>query len=155
MKKLLKLAAVALSLIFVGIQFVRPSRDNPPVVAGHSIEEHAELTSQVSEVLNRSCMACHSNRTEWPWYSNFAPASWFVIDHVNHGRSHLNFSEWTRYDRAEAEAHFKGICALSKDGAMPLDSYTLIHRGARLSPADVKTLCDWAGAEGRRLASPN
>jgi hypothetical protein len=38
---------------------------------------------------------------------------------------------------------------------MPLDSYTLVHRGARLTPADVKTLCDWAVEERRRLASLN
>jgi hypothetical protein len=155
MKKLLKVVIVALSLAFVSAQFMRPSRVNPPVVAGHSIEEQSALTPQVSEVLNRSCMDCHSNRTDWPWYSNVAPVSWFVIDHVNHGRSHLNFSEWMSYDRAQVEARLKGICALSKGGAMPLDSYTLIHRGARLSPEDVKTLCDWAGAEHRRLASLN
>ena len=155
MKKLLKLAVVALSLLFAAAQFIRPARVNPPVVAGRSIEERAALTPQVSEVLNRSCMDCHSNRTDWPWYSNVAPVSWFVIDHVNHGRRHLNFSEWTSYDRAEAEEHLKAICAFSKGGLMPLDSYTLIHRGARLSNADMKTLCDWTGAEQRRLASLN
>jgi hypothetical protein len=153
MKKLLKLVLVALSLVFVATQFVRPARVNPPVVAGHSIEELTALTPQVSEVLKRSCMDCHSNRTDWPWYSNVAPASWFVIDHVNHGRSHLNFSEWGSYDREKVEGHLDAICAFSKGGRMPLDSYTWIHRGARLSPEDVKTLCDWTGAEQRRLAS--
>lgn len=153
MRKIFKLAVVALSLVFAAAQFVRPSRVNPPVVAGHSIEERAALTPQASEVLNRSCMDCHSNRTDWPWYSNVAPVSWFVVDHVEHGREGLNFSEWTRYDRAQTEEQLEAICAFSKGGLMPLDSYTRIHRSARLSPADVKTLCDWTSAERQRLAS--
>lgn len=155
MRKLLKIIAIAFSLIFAMIQFVRPARVNPAVAPGHSIEERAAMTPQVSEVLNRSCKDCHSNRTDWPWYSNVAPVSWFVIDHVNHGRSHLNFSEWASYDRAGTEARLKGICDFSKGGVMPLDTYTWIHRSARLSPEDVKTLCDWTSAEGRRLASLN
>ena len=152
MKKFLKLTVVALSLVFAAVQLVRPARVNPPVVAGHSFEERVALTPQVSEVLNRSCMDCHSNRTDWPWYSNVAPVSWFVIDHVNHGRSHLNFSEWASYDREEAGQLLDAICAFSKGGRIALYSYTLIHRDARLSPADVKTLCDWSRGEQRRLA---
>ena len=153
MKKFLKLVLIALSLLFVATQFIRPARVNPPVVAGHSIEEHTALTPQVSEVLKRSCMDCHSNRTDWPWYSNVAPVSWFVIDHVNHGRKHLNFSEWTSYDREKVDDQLDAICAFSKGGLMPINSYTWIHRSARLSPEDVKTLCDWTSAERRRLAS--
>jgi hypothetical protein len=153
MRKALKISCALLLLLFAGAQFVRPARVNPPVVAGRSIEDHALLTPAAAEVLRRSCMDCHSNRTEWPWYSNIAPASWFVTDHVNHGRRHLNFSEWGSYDRQETEGFLKGICRFSKAGLMPLNSYTLVHRGAKLSPADVKTLCDWSNAEQQRLAS--
>ena len=153
MKKLLKLVVVALSLLFVAVQFIRPARVNPPVVDGHSIEELTALTPQASEVLKRSCMDCHSNRTAWPWYSNVAPVSWFVIDHVNHGRTHLNFSEWRGYERVEAEQRLDAICSFSKGGVMPLDSYTWIHRTAILSDEDRKALCDWTESERKRLAA--
>ena len=146
MRKVLKAAAVLLLLLLAGVQFVRPGRVNPPAVVGQSLEEQARLPPEVAGVLERSCMDCHSNRTDWPWYSNVAPASWFVIDHVNHGRRHLNFSEWGRYDRRRAGGLLEGVCETAQTGFMPLDSYTLVHRGARLSPDDVKTLCAWAGA---------
>jgi hypothetical protein len=151
--KFLKVAAAFLLTLFAGVQFVRPARVNPPVVAGLTLEERASVTPEVAGVLKRSCMDCHSNGTNWPWYSNVAPVSWFVIDHVNHGRRHLNFSEWGEYDHRKTEYLLKDICKTAKSGFMPLDSYTLIHRGARLTPADVKDLCDWSGAEQRRLAS--
>ena len=73
--------------------------------------------------------------------SNVAPVSWFVIDHVNHGRSHLNFSEWSSYQPDRRRELLDGICKQARDGTMPLPSYTWIHWTARLSPADVDALC--------------
>ena len=153
MRKVLKAVAALLFLSFVGVQFVRPERVNPTAAAGQSLEEHARVPPEVAGVLQRSCMDCHSNRTDWPWYSNVAPASWFVSDHVNHGRRHLNFSKWGEYDQRRADDLLKDICTTAKSGFMPLDSYTLVHRSARLTAADVKTLCDWAGEERRRLVN--
>jgi Haem-binding domain len=95
-------------------------------------------------VLERACRDCHSNRTEWPWYSNVAPVSWFVIDHVNHARSHLNFSDWSSYAPERRRKLLTGVCKETRSGAMPLSSYTWIHWSARLSPADVEALCNWA-----------
>jgi hypothetical protein len=47
----------------------------------------------------------------------------------------------------------KSICKEAQGGTMPMPSYTLLHRDARLSGEDVKALCDWARAESGRLAS--
>ncbi len=47
----------------------------------------------------------------------------------------------------------KAVCGTAKGGAMPLGSYTLVHTGAKLSPGDVRALCDWTRAESARLAS--
>ena len=151
MRKVLKAVSVLLFLLFAGAQLVRPERVNPPVVAGQSLEERARVPPEVARVLKRSCMDCHSNRTDWPWYSNVAPISWFVIDHVNHGRRHLNFSRWGEYDQWEAIDLLSGICHTTKGGSMPLGSYTLIHRSARLAPRDWQTLCACAGEEQERL----
>lgn len=153
MRKVLKAVAALLLLTFAGVQLVRPERVNPPAAAGRSLEEHASVPPEVAGVLKRSCMDCHSNRTDWPWYSNVAPASWFVVDHVNDGRRHLNFSRWGEYDRRRADNLLHEICETAQSGYMPLASYTLVHRGARLSPGDVETLCGWAGEERRRLST--
>src|SRR5215207_3328677 len=140
----LKLAVAALAALFAAAQVVRPARTNPPAAPGRSIESHARMTPEVAGLLERSCDDCHSNRTDWPWYSNVAPASWFVVDHVNQGRRHLNFSDWARLDEDERDEMLDQICIEAKKGAMPLESYTLLHRDAHLSSSDVKTLCDWA-----------
>ncbi len=152
-RKIIKWLAVAVFCGFIGLQFVRPARTNPSVDQTQTIHAHLQVTPQVASILDRSCQDCHSNTTRWPWYSNVAPVSWFVIDHVNHGRSHMNFSEWGSLDTRKTVKTLEEICEEVKDEAMPLPSYTNIHWSAKLSPEDVKTLCDWANAERTRIAA--
>jgi len=135
--------AVGLFLVaFVGAQAVRPARTNPPSHPTASLLP--KVPAQVSGILTRACSDCHSNDTRWPWYSNVAPMSWMVIDHVNHGRDHFNFSEWTTYSEDDQDKLLGSICSLSKKGRMPLPSYLLIHRDATLSDGDIAALCAWS-----------
>jgi hypothetical protein len=149
--RVLKWVGVAMVCLFIGVQFVRPARTNPSVDPSQTIQAHVQMPSEVAAVIDRSCQDCHSNATRWPWYSNVAPFSWLLVDHVNEGRQHLNLSEWGRLDTRRASKKFEEICEEVEDGAMPIESYTWIHRSAKLSAADVKTLCDWANAERARL----
>ena len=151
--RVLKWLAVAAVCALVGLQFVRPARTNPGIDQTQTIHARLQMNPQVAAILDRSCQDCHSNSTRWPWYSNVAPVSWFVIDHVNHGRSHLNLSEWGTLDNRQAGKKLEEICEEVEDGAMPMQSYTRIHWGAKLSPDDIKTLCEWTAAERARIAS--
>lgn len=151
-QKVLKWTAVVLAALFAAMQFVRPARTNPPVDESRVIGAHLSVTPEVAAILDRSCNDCHSNLTRWPWYSNFAPVSWFVIDHVNEGRSEMNFSDWAQYPTRQQGGLLKEICKEVKHGSMPLSSYLTMHGDARLSDADVKVLCDWASAESQRIA---
>lgn len=144
MVKVARLARWALMVFlvaFVGAQAVRPERTNPPSTPGASLLAHA--TPEVSAILNRACRDCHSNDTRWPWYTNVSPTSWFVVNHVKHGREHFNYSEWASIDEDEQDSLLGGMCNLTGRGRMPLPSYLIVHREAKLSPADVKTLCAW------------
>jgi hypothetical protein len=151
--RIFKWVVIGVLCLVIAAQFIRPIRSNPVVDESQGIAAHLQMDPHVSAILDRSCADCHSNKTRWPWYSNVAPVSWFVIDHVNHGRSHLNFSEWSRYDRNDAKELLSDICKEVKAGAMPMTSYTRIHRDAKMSPDDVRILCEWTSAERARVAS--
>jgi heme-binding protein len=139
---------------FVVSQFFGPAKTNPALDSSQSIETRLQVTPPVAAILDRSCNDCHSNKTRWPWYSNVAPVSWFVIDHVDEGRQNLNFSEWGRYTQREVAGLLQQICREVQAGAMPLSSYTPLHPGSKLSAEDVKILCDWTDAERARLSAP-
>ena len=76
------------------MQLVRPARTNPPTDRPRTLFARVTVSAADRRGAERACRDCHSNDTRWPWYSNVAPVSWFVIDHVNHGRSHFNYSDW-------------------------------------------------------------
>ena len=149
--RILKWVAIVLALVAVGIQFVRPARTNPPIQQSQTISAHTQMPEQVGKILERACSDCHSNNTNWPWYTNVAPVSWWTIDHVNHGRSHLNYSEWGKLPRNDQQKTLQEICDEVLDGNMPLPSYLPMHPQARLSEQDKKVLCDWTEAERQRL----
>jgi hypothetical protein len=148
MRKAIRWIAATFVVLLVGTQFIRPARTNPIHDPARTLFAVRPVPSHVVQIFERACRDCHSNETRWPWYSNLAPVSWFVIDHVNHGRSHFNYSEWDRYQPEEAARLLKNACDLAREREMPLTSYTWMHGNARLSRADVDAICGWTNADG-------
>lgn len=151
--RVLKWLFLILVVLLVAAQFVRPAKTNPAADPSLSIESHVQVTAAVASIFDRSCNDCHSNKTRWPWYSNVAPVSWFVIDHVNEGRGDMNLSEWGKLDRNRQRHRLEDMCEMVESGEMPLSSYTPLHPGSKLTQADVKELCDWSSSERQRLSS--
>lgn len=122
---------ITVVVVGVVIQFVPYGRDhtNPPVVT-----EPAWDSEQTRDLAVAACFDCHSNETEWPWYSNVAPISWALQRDVDEGREELNFSEWHLEQEGDEAAE------TVRDGSMPPWQYTLTHPEARLSDADVAAL---------------
>ena len=107
-------------------------------------------TAEAEAIARESCYSCHSNETDWPAYSYVAPMSWLVRRDVDRGRAALNFSEWS--DESEPDDAAEEV----EEGSMPPSQYTMIHRGARLTDAEVATLVaaleqmdDGGGGRGR------
>ena len=136
-------------VVFIGAQFMRPVRDNPPTPAGSSLVGKA--TPEVASILDRACRDCHSNETRWPWYSALPVASWLIEHDVREGRGQLNFSRWTRYNKFERADLLDKACEKATKRDMPLWQYRILHREARLSEADIAVLCAWTRHEATRL----
>ena len=95
-------------------------------------------------ILKRSCWDCHSNDTFWPWYANIAPFSWTISRHVKVGRHYVNFSIWNTYTPEQKDKKLTAIYK-SVHTAMPLSSYTQIHKKAILTKQDRDMLRSWTG----------
>jgi hypothetical protein len=137
-------AAAVCLLVALAIQVMRPARTNPVTDPTRTIAAHVGMPAAVQAIVARACIDCHTNDTRWPWYSGVAPVSWFVIGHVNDGRRVLNFSDWNAHPRPRSGPPFDRICSEVQSGGMPLSSYLLMHRDARLTPDDISLLCAWA-----------
>ena len=152
-KRILKIVLIVLVVIFVGMQAIRPTLSNPPVDESQTINTRTQITPQVASILDRSCRDCHTSKTVWPWYTQIAPVSWWLSNHVNDGRRNLNLSEWGKLAPDRQDRKLRQICDQVQDGVMPLSSYLPMHPVAKLSDQDKKVLCDWTDAERQRLNS--
>ena len=123
MRKFLSILVSILVIAIIGIQFVPVDRTNPAAT-----REIAWDAPQTKALAKRACMDCHSNNTEWPWYSYIAPISWRVANHVEDGRRHLNFSAWDQPNEDLDE-----VKEMVEEGEMPLNDYLFVHGEARLS----------------------
>ena len=153
MRKILKIIVVLSVVLFVGIQFMRPSRTNPPIVNGETLEDSTEVPINVNEILKRSCKDCHSNETVFPWYSNVAPISWSVVDHVRVARSELNFSIWNTYSMSRKKRKLQEVCEEVKERHMPHNQYLWLHWNAALTDDEIRILCDWTKTEIAKISN--
>lgn len=149
----LKWIAVVIAVIFIGLQFTTPRHTNPSVDAAQTLAATTAVPPEISAVFARSCNDCHSNETNWRWYTYVAPVSWFTVGHVNDGRKEFNLSEWGRYGTRMKETRLKAICAEARGGTMPIASYTFVHRDTKLSPDEVTKICEWTENTRQQLAA--
>src|SRR4051812_6887208 len=152
MKKILKILAIVVVVLLIGIQFVRPDKTNPTTDPAATLEATSTVPPEVSSILARSCADCHSNNTYYPWYAQVSPVSWWLKNHINEGRRELNISEFGTYNDKKKGRKLHEVCEQIQQKEMPLPSYLWIHRDAALSDNDIKVLCDWA--EGERSKYP-
>jgi cytochrome c len=126
---------------------LKAHRSLNPLLAG------ADVNPAILQILERSCQNCHSEKTEWPWYSYIAPGSWLIEKDVYDARSHMNLSRWGEYSLEKKQELLARLAAAVRSRQMPPARYTLMHPSAKPSATDLEHVYGWARGERRRLKS--
>ncbi|MET3537182.1 heme-binding domain-containing protein [Chryseobacterium limigenitum] len=145
----LKNILTILLLLFIGIQFIDVKKNISQSRSANAIENYYTIPVKVQTILKTSCYDCHSNNTSYPWYSNVQPVKWWLADHVDSGKRHLNFDEFNTYSRDKKLEKLDEIIETIKEGEMPLTSYTAIHQKAKLSMSDQSEIEKWVNETKR------
>ena len=138
--KILKIILLILLILFVGIQFIPTKRNQNDVVPNTDFMLVNNVPKDIKNKLQVSCYDCHSNNTQYPWYSKIQPGAWFMENHIKDGKTELNFSEWDSLSNRRKKSKLKSIISQIEDNKMPLSSYTLIHRNAIFSEAEKQRI---------------
>lgn len=141
-----KIILWVLVLGFITIQFFQPDKNNNSTDRSRDISAIADIPADVNVVLQSACYDCHSNNTRYPWYTNIQPVGWWLNNHINNGKQYLNFNEFTTYSPEKQKDEMDEIIASQKEGWMPLDSYTWIHKDAKLTNTQRQQIITWAEA---------
>lgn len=132
MKKWIARLLIATVVIFVLIQLIPFGRNhtNPAVVS-----EPNWSSPQARALAKEHCFQCHSNETEWPWYSNIAPASWLIAMDVIEGRREFNFSDWQNNP-----GELNEMVEVIQSGEMPPVQYWIFHPNSRMNDQQKQEL---------------
>ena len=127
------------------IQFIpKKKRNISAQYSNYSIENVHTVPVEVDNILKNSCYDCHSNNSNYPWYTNIQPFSMWIDHHINEGKEELNFSEFGAYSVRRQYHKLHEIIEQVQENEMPLSSYTLIHTKAKLNDADKNNVVRWA-----------
>jgi Haem-binding domain len=134
----------SLGAILIVMQFFRIDKTNPVTDPALDMMKVVQVPTEIQTIIRTSCYDCHSNESKYPWYTNVAPVSWFVKDHINEAREELNFSEWGKFTLKRKDHKLDEMVEELEEGEMPLSSYLILHGEAKLSGEQKSQLINWA-----------
>jgi hypothetical protein len=148
---MIKKIFIGLLVVLVIIQFIQPAKNKSTTSQPNDIGVTMNVPDDVSIVLRKACYDCHSNNTNYPWYASIQPVSWWLNHHIDEGKDELNFSEFGAYKMKRKIKKFNEIAGEVTDGEMPLESYTWIHKDAKLTKEEASALINWANLMATKL----
>jgi mono/diheme cytochrome c family protein len=136
MKRWIGIVTIVLIALFALLQLFNiptlAQQTNPPVQQTPNWD-----SQQTQQLAQRACYDCHSNQTNWPFYSRVAPVSWFVTPHVLDARAELNFTEW-----GQTEGELEDIGEVVPRQRAHAPNYYNLHPNAVLSEQEQQQLLD-------------
>ena len=151
----IKKIVAAIVIVCIVIQFIQPGRNKSGQVLSTDITKILGLPENVKAVFKKSCYDCHSNNTDYPFYVNVQPMGWLMANHIKNGKEDLNFNEFGTYSKRKQFNKLRAIATSIKDGSMPLISYTIMHKDARLSQENKETIINWISRTKDSLSATN
>ena len=140
----IKIVFLILLAVFVLIQFIRPDKNqSTSQKLTTDITGIYVVPNDVQTILKNACYDCHSNNTKYPWYVNIQPVGWFMAGHIKNGKKELNFNEYGTYSSKRQRNKLKRMKEQIEENKMPLSSYTLLHREARLTANQKEQITRW------------
>ncbi|MDH5382818.1 MAG: heme-binding domain-containing protein [Cyclobacteriaceae bacterium] len=143
MNKRIRKTSWVVLITLIAIQLIPIDTSNPVEDSADTFLTATSPDDEVRSILNKACMDCHSFNTVYPWYSHIAPISWWLVDHIDEGREHLNLSTWAQYDAKKKDHKLEEFAEEVEEHEMPLNSYTWMHPEARLTEEQRGLLVDW------------
>ena len=140
-------------MALVLIQMYHPEKNNNSTTTSEDIIKLYNVPDSVNNILHKACYDCHSNYTTYPWYNNIQPVAFWLNDHIEEGKHHVNFSEFGRYTLQRQSRKLKKCAGEVEEGDMPLNYYIWIHKMAKLSPREKELFMKWAEDLSSQIAA--
>ncbi|AUC77136.1 heme-binding domain-containing protein [Olleya sp. Bg11-27] len=141
--KILKKIGLVLLIAFVIAQFFSPEKNEGNTEDLTAFLAETKPSAEVKTILETTCFDCHTSNTNYPWYNSITPVNFWLAEHIEDGRKHLDFSKWSDYSIKKKDHKFDELAEEVEEKKMPLPSYTYTHGDANLTDAQIKAVVDW------------
>lgn len=146
-KKILKIIVIIILVLFVIAQFIPKHNDNNGTITGANfLGNKYPIPANVENIFRTGCYDCHSDHTRYPWYTSIQPVSMWLGDHIEEAKSRINFSQYLSGSGWKQFHAMEDVQEQMEQNEMPLESYTFIHRDAKLTVEERNTIADWSEA---------
>jgi hypothetical protein len=140
----IKIIITTIIILLVALQFFTINKNEGEILTSNHISNTLSVPEDIEKVLTTSCYDCHSNKTNYPWYSSLQPLGWWIQYHVNEGKEEVNFSEFTSYSLKKQIHKMEEVIEMMEENEMPLYSYTIIHHESKLTDEQKTRIINWA-----------
>jgi hypothetical protein len=141
--RILKKVGIVIIVALVIAQFFGPERNDGELDTVNAFIAETNPPKDVLKILKTTCFDCHSSKTNYPWYNEITPVNFWLDEHVQDGKKHLNFSEWSSYSLKKKEHKMDELYEEVEKKEMPLNSYTWTHEEANLTPEQIDAIIIW------------
>ncbi len=142
-----------LLVAFVVLQFIPIffKKETTSPQANASIYNAMAVPEDIQTILKKSCADCHSQQTNYPWYSHIQPLGMWIDHHIEEGKEHFNMDDFANYSSEDQKHLLEELAEVVEEGEMPLKSYTIIHQEAKLTPEEKARFTRWAYASSNQV----
>jgi len=131
-------------VLFIAVQFYRPNQNDGDPIDGADFLTAESVPPLVADIFQRSCYDCHSEHTDYAWYDNITPLSWYVDKKIIRAKRSLNFSKWGAFEPWQRRLFLQGAIMYDIDtGRMPPKSYLALHPEAEISKQEKEAIATW------------
>ena len=141
--KIVKKILISVSIVLVVAQFFGPKKNDGDLTTVAAFMEETKPPEDVKKILETTCFDCHSAKSTYPWYNAITPLNYWLDEHIQDGKKHLNFSKWNEYSLKKKEHKMDELHEEVEEGEMPLNSYTWTHSEANLTSAQIAAVVTW------------
>lgn len=134
---------IGIAIVLIVMQFFQIDKSPIPIEKEKTFAATLNPPKDILAQMKTSCYDCHSNETNYPWYTYIAPVSFWIRGHIKNGRNALNFSTWSEMT-VDDQKHALHECAEEiEEGHMPPKGYYRMHSEAYLDDTKKALLMDW------------
>ncbi|AZI22684.1 cytochrome C [Chryseobacterium taklimakanense] len=130
-------------VVFAVLQFFRPAKNVEPTGFKNILPPDLNASADVQNILEKSCFDCHSNHTNYPWYSEIQPVGWFLNKHISEGKEAFNFSEFKDFGPIRRRSKFESVLKQIQQDKMPLPAYIKLHPESKMNNQQKKIISQW------------